>query len=365
MWKKLLTKASSTMGSSTSTGNKSSVDGTFQRCKSGTSRQSPNRRGNLRGDLGSLVRRAEGPYRERLQSLDAQNPDELVIALKELRQIVHDAWTQPSVGHELALTLLEIMGEEGFLHRILEFLDSDHEEIQTEAARLVELSLSYNNRTRVAKNGLDKLVRLADVRASETLGDCGLALLERMFKHSEATCSRIVQLGGLEVVLYACRSESEVIKKHCAKALANCAMYGGRKLQKQMVKLNSHQWLFTLAFSKDVTTCYYASLATAFLLANREVEDAILTSGANKLVEKFVISNDPDEFAMKERTLGRGREWIEKLVPLLLSQRREAQCMAAFQLAMEATLKLRQDRVHVSIHHMFIMFGSKNYLRHL
>ena len=49
-----------------------------------------------------------------------------------------------------------------------------------------------------------------------------------MFKLSEETCTKVINLGGLDVVLRWCRSCTDCsVLRRCAKALANLALFGG------------------------------------------------------------------------------------------------------------------------------------------
>lgn len=53
-------------------------------------------------------------------------------------------------------------------------------------------------------------------------------ILEHLFKHSEGTCSDVISLGGLDTVLFECRKNDIETLRHCAGALANLALYGGK-----------------------------------------------------------------------------------------------------------------------------------------
>lgn len=110
------------------------------------------------------------------------------------------------------------------------------------------------------------------------------------------------------------------------------------------------EWLFPLAFIDDDSTRYYACLAIAVLVSNKEIEAAVLKSGTLSLVRPFVELHDPQEFAQMDTSHQHGRSsgWLRRLVPVLTSKREEAQALAAFHLAMEAGIKAEQDRKEVS-----------------
>ena len=58
-----------------------------------------------------------------------------------------------------------------------------------------------------------------------------------MFKLSEETCTKVINLGGLDVILRWCRCGTDYsILRRCAKALANLALFGGAENQEIMSK---------------------------------------------------------------------------------------------------------------------------------
>lgn len=90
------------------------------------------------------------------------------------------------------------------------------------------------------------------------------------------TCRRLINLEGLDVIIYACRSSDSLVLRNCASALANLAMYGNSETQRQMAARKAMDWLFPLAFSGDDTVAYYALIAIAALAANVDLEKAAI-----------------------------------------------------------------------------------------
>jgi len=86
------------------------------------------------------------------------------------------------------------------------------------------------------------------------------------------TCRRLINLEGLDIVIYACRSSDSLVLRNCATALANLAMYGNSETQREMAARKAMDWLFPLAFSGDDTVAYYALIAIAALAANVDLE---------------------------------------------------------------------------------------------
>lgn len=163
---------------------------------------------------------------------------------------------------------------------------------------------------------------------------------------------QVISLGGLDVILRWCRCGTDYhILRRCAKALANLSLFGGAENQEVMAKHNVPAWLFPLAFSDDNSVRYYACMAISALVANKELEAAVLKSGTLDLVLPFVNSTRPSAFAQSDITHKQGRDkiWLKHLIPLLFSRRQEAQALAAFHFAMEAIIKAEQGRQDVSI----------------
>lgn len=171
-------------------------------------------------------------------------------------------------------------------------------------------------------------------------------ILEHLFKHSEGACSDLIDLGGLDTVLFECRKSDIETLRHCAGALANLSLYGGADNQEAMIQRKAPMWLFPLAFNNDDHIKYYACLAITILVANKEIEAAVLQSGTLDLVEPFVTSHSPSEFAKSNEAHahGQSKNWLQKLVPVLNSKREEARNLAAFHFCMEAGIKKQQGK---------------------
>lgn len=176
-----------------------------------------------------------------------------------------------------------------------------------------------------------------------------IGILERLFKHSDSTCSDVVRLGGLDAVIFECRKSDVETLRHCARALANLSLYGGVDNQEAMITRNAPMWLFPLAFHNDDSIKYYAILAIAVLVANKEIEAAVLKSEALSLVETFVIKHNPSEFAKcnLSRANGQSKDWLQNLVPVLNSKREEARNLVSFHFCMEAGIKKAQNNTEI------------------
>lgn len=286
-----------------------------------------------------------------ISQLNQDNSEKVVEATQQLYRMVDDAWSTPKYGRDLACSISDALRVEGGLDVVLANCKSVDRAVQLNSARLLEQIMTAENRDYVAKRGLGSVVRLACSRKEPTLLQIGMGILENLFKHSEETCTKVIDWGGLQAVIYGCRMSDNITLRHCASALANCAMYGGPANQQRMIEFHASEWLFPLAFNNDNSIRYYACLAIAVLAANQDIERAVATSGTLDLVEPFVSTHDPGEFGKSDKAHSQGRSegWLMKLMPLLSCHRREAQCLAAFHFAMEAIIKKEQNRLKVSL----------------
>lgn len=261
---------------------------------------------------------------ERLKANDCKN-DKAPLLLNRVNEIIRKAWAVPTYGHELGYTLCNTLRTRGGLDLLMSNCVASDHELQFSSARLLEQCLTTENRAHVVEHGLEKVVNVACVCTknanSVDHSRVGTGILEHLFKHSEGTCSDVIRLGGLDAVLFECRKNDIETLRHCAGALANLSLYGGAENQEAMIKRKVPMWLFPLAFHNDDNIKYYACLAIAVLVANKEIEAAVLKSGTLDLVEPFVTSHNPYEFAKSNlaHAHGQSKNWLERLVPVLSS----------------------------------------------
>ncbi|XP_055938380.1 NAD(+) hydrolase sarm1-like isoform X3 [Argiope bruennichi] len=277
----------------------------------------------------------------------ALSVEEATTLLMTMSDLFRKAWAVPNYGHDLGTRLCNIMRERGGLKIIVDNCSSENADLQFRSAELLEQCMSTENRTYVVQNGLQKVVKVACSCSNKTAvshSRVGTGLLEHLFKHSESTCSEVIRRDGLKSIIYKCRTSDVETLRHCATALANLSLYGGPENQEAMIKHEVPVWLFTLAFNNDDNIKYYACLAISSLVANKEIEAAVLKSGTLDLVEPFVTSHSPEEFAKSHvgHVHGQSKNWLQRLVNVLDSKREEARSLAAFHFAMEAGIKEKQ-----------------------
>ncbi|XP_027745832.1 sterile alpha and TIR motif-containing protein 1 isoform X2 [Empidonax traillii] len=287
------------------------------------------------------------------QATQATTPEGLRAAITEVFRLVEEAWGMPALGRDVAKVLCDVIRLEGGLDLLLNLLYTAELETKCQAGKLLEQILVAENRDRIARIGLGVILNLAKERDVPQLAQSVSGILEHMFKHTEETCFQLISDGGLDAILYWCRWTDPVVLRHCAMALANCAMYGGQANQRLMIEKRAAEWLFPLVFSKDDELIrLHACLAITVLATNKEIEKEVERSGTLALVEPFIASLDPERFACKmlgssDNIQGRTAEDLQRLVPLLDSSRLEAQCIAAFYLCTEAAIKTRQKKTQI------------------
>ncbi|XP_030385508.1 sterile alpha and TIR motif-containing protein 1 isoform X3 [Scaptodrosophila lebanonensis] len=278
--------------------------------------------------------------------------EEKTQCLEKIIDVIRCAWEVPTHGHELGYSLCNKLRQSGGLDLLMKNCVHNDLQLQFSSAKLLEQCLTTENRTHVVDNGLDKVVNVACYCTKKSKSDhsrVGTGILEHLFKHSEGTCSDVIKLGGLDAVLFECRTNDVETLRHCASALANLSLYGGAENQEEMILRKVPMWLFPLAFHNDDNIKYYACLAIAVLVANKEIEAEVLKSGCLDLVEPFVTSHDPYEFARSNlaHAHGQSKHWLQRLVPVLSSNREEARNLAAFHFCMEAGIKREQGNTEI------------------
>ncbi|XP_069004082.1 NAD(+) hydrolase SARM1 [Embiotoca jacksoni] len=284
---------------------------------------------------------------------ETSDSDETRRAIAETFQLVEEAWVLPTVGRQVAEEICNMIRLDGGLELLLQLQQTPAVEITYESAKLLEQILISENRDYVARLGLGVVLNLTRQQDDAQLARSVSGILEHMFKHTEETSIHLISHGALDTLLFWCRSTDPTVLRHCAVALANCAMYGGHRCQRWMIEKKAAEWLFPLAFSKeDELIRFNACLAVTVLAANREIEKEVVKSGTLELVEPFIASLDPDDFARSlldsaDCMQGRTASDLQHLLPLLDGTRLEGKCIAAFYLCVETSIKSRQRNTKI------------------
>ncbi|XP_025016886.1 sterile alpha and TIR motif-containing protein 1 isoform X2 [Tetranychus urticae] len=302
----------------------------------------------------NLIGRIASKFKSLVESLKNCAKEESVELLKSLNRAMEKAMVNRISQEKLFLQLSDLLRTSGGLDVIIENcgLHEIDSEVKFQSAKLLEQTLSPDNRAYVVDNGLSKVVSLACQYSNTNVIDqerVGTGILNQLLQISEETCKDIIRKGGLKAIVYQCRNTDDETLRHCASALANLSLYGGPENHASMIKEQAPMWLFPLAHHTDDNIAYYACLAIATLVANKEIEASVLSSGTHELIEPFITDRSPEEFATHSNCHSRGqsKEWLKRLALVLESDREEARSLAAFHFAMEAWIKKRRGETKI------------------
>uniref|UniRef100_A0A3Q1JGV8 NAD(+) hydrolase SARM1 n=1 Tax=Anabas testudineus TaxID=64144 RepID=A0A3Q1JGV8_ANATE len=314
---------------------------------------SPGINADVQAVLDSSLPALRSAIRRLKSGKESSESDEIRRAIAEIFQLVEEAWVLPTVGRRVAEEICNRIRLDGGLELLLQLQQTPAVEITYESAKLLEQILISENRDYVARIGLGVILNLTRQQEDAQLARSVSGILEHMFKHTEETSVHLIANGALDALLFWCRSTDPTVLRHCAVALANCAMYGSHRCQRWMIEKQAAEWLFPLAFSKeDELIRFHACLAVTVLAANREIEKEVVKSGTLELVEPFIASLDPDDFARSlldsaDCMQGKTASDLQHLLPLLDGTRVEGKCIAAFYLCVETSIKSRQHNTKI------------------
>ena len=275
--------------------------------------------------------------------------------LSKVNNMMVKARGVPRFGQDIGETLCDIMRNQGGMDLVIENLGTSHQALQFNSAKVLSECLSTDNKGYVVEKGLPQAVAVAkkygdgqkDGQKDVFKTRVGTNILENLFNHSDKACGDVIAMGGLDTVLNECQSvdkgDIETLR-HCASALCNVAMYGGSENQEEMVKRRAPNWLFPLAVHSDELIRYYACVAIAVLAANKEIEAPVLKTKTLDRVETFLQNQNPVDFAETYSNQNHSRDWLERLLQVLYSNREESKNLAAFHFNMEAEIKVKQGK---------------------
>ena len=280
-----------------------------------------------------------------------QNEDSLSTWITQLNNMLGAAFTVTRYGDNIGGVLCDMMKSNGGLDLVIDNLNTNHAGLQLNSAKILNQVLTTDNKNYVVERGLDKALAVTqnytkankDIKKSPEHCRVATEMLENLFDHSEETCGKVIEMGGLMTVVEECKSTDPETLRHCASALANAAIYGGAENQELMLKKNVPTWLFTLLFNSDETIKYYACLAIAVLGANKEIEAEIQKTDSFKQVMPILAKLNPADFS-ELLAIGKSKAWLLRLLPVLSSEREESKNLAAFHFCMEAEKKVKEGK---------------------
>ncbi|XP_025190344.1 sterile alpha and TIR motif-containing protein 1-like isoform X2 [Melanaphis sacchari] len=283
--------------------------------------------------------------------------------LTQLFYLIRNSWTLPT--HEVGYALCNRFRDCGGTDFLLKNCVSEDPILQFFSTRLLVECLNSENRDYMIKNGLIQIkyvILKFKCQEKKTADQSKVitGLLAKLFEHSEEMCMVIIEWGGLEILLKECQSQDTTTLQNCACALANLSLYGDSMIHKLMIHHHAHTWLFTLAFNADDSVKYYALLAAAVLITDKDIKTAMNNCDTLDLIDPFIATHFPTDFVRIDMMLGQfqdqGQDWLQRLVPVLSCDRREACTLAAFHFC--AIAYLQSQCPYSKVAETFRMIGA-------
>lgn len=178
-------------------------------------------------------------------------------------------------------------------------------ELEFSSAKLLNNCLTKENTAHLIQNNYQNLPNLvyfccslADKRENVENEQIGTGILRNLLEYNEDICKEIlIKLNAIETILYEAKTADIQTLRNCVHCLANVVLFGGDECQTKLVEKSLLIWLFPLASHSDLQIKYFALMTLVILVANKEIEGAVLKSGSLDLVDPFILSNSPQEFA--------------------------------------------------------------------
>ena len=155
---------------------------------------------------------------------------------------MRSAWATPMHGRDVAQVLCDLLRDSGGLGILISKVDDKRKDMRLDSAKVIEQSLTANNRDFVVKEGLNPVVNFSIMRGDTHVARVGTGILGNLFKHSEDACHKVIKLGGLDSIVARSITSDKETNRQCAIAFANLAMYGGVENQQRMIKKQVPAW---------------------------------------------------------------------------------------------------------------------------
>lgn len=180
-----------------------------------------------------------------------------------------------------------------------------HLELKYASAKLLNHCLTKENAAHLIQHNyanvpdlVEFCCHLARRRGSTENEQVGTGILRNLLDYNEDTCKEIlIKLNAIDTILFECRTADIQTLRNCVHCLANVVLFGGEECQQKLVDRSLLIWLFPLASHRDLQIKYFALMTMVILVANKEIEGAVLKTGSLELIEPFLLSNSPQEFA--------------------------------------------------------------------
>ncbi|UMM25180.1 hypothetical protein L5515_005108 [Caenorhabditis briggsae] len=272
-------------------------------------------------------------------------------------KIMKKAWVTPKVSCDLVNGLCDYLRDRDYFDKLIKMFTSTSgtscDQVKLSCGKVLEECMFGANQDFVVNKNYVKKIMTVAMKMTKTPDQqrLSLSLMESLFKHSNAVSLSLIESDVIEHIILTFKRATGCpdILRHAALGMANLALYSCFEGKKKIIQKKVPDWLFFLASQADDVTRYYACLATCTLASVKEFEPAVIKTGTLKLVEPFLQSHDPATFALEHGKYSqrRPKDWLERLLPMLKSSRREARSIAAFHFTFEAKIKKEQHKLDV------------------
>lgn len=232
----------------------------------------------------------------------------------------------------------------------------ENSELQLQYAQAIQYTLSEQNCLELLKQPerFEAVCQFAcNNKSLDTprYGRVCAGILAALCQVSEEMCKELTYRNCLDTILRLCRNADTETQRNSAIALANFALFAGPENHIVMIKHNVPEWLLFVGFNHDDHVRYLGCLATAALVANREIETLVLKQTTLNLVQPFISKHSARQFACSplSRSYGQSKSWLKRLVSVLQSDKEDAKSLAAFHFAMVAHTRKGQKIGSVSV----------------
>ncbi|CAI4230448.1 unnamed protein product [Auanema sp. JU1783] len=281
--------------------------------------------------------------------------DHIVEGCTIIAKVMSKAWMIPKVSHDLSTALCDYLRDQTYLDILIKLFinTTTSEPVRLAAGRVLEDCMLLSNREYLVNKGwLKKLVGMAmKLNKNGEQQRMSLSIMEKMLKHSNSTSLSLIEYGVLDHILLTCKREKDtpITLRHAALALCNLCLYSCSEGKKKIISKKVPEWLFLLATQADELTRYYACLAISVVASAKEIGLALNCSDTLALVEPFLNAHPPLSFSEYhyKHSQGEPKEWLERLLPIFKSAKREAHSAAAYHFTMEAVIKKNQNKLEV------------------
>lgn len=152
--------------------------------------------------------------------------------------MIIEAWTSST---QMVLMLCDHIQKSGILDVIYRLFVTDQHNLRLESGKVLDAFLSTENVSYLVEHGYLKEFILTIIRqcsnTDTSLTNLALSYFETLFRQGPEIGREIVENGGLDYVVEACKIQTNPeALQHAAVALSNLAVFGNAELHQHMIR---------------------------------------------------------------------------------------------------------------------------------